>query len=107
MSRVYGYMIVLKDNASENYTYGIPEQEDAPQVIFTSLEDAKVAMKKVVSNMDNFMPVAYGEAFPYDSITFEQLIEKESFAPYGWSPVVTDEESYRICIGVLRLDLQG
>ena len=107
MSRAYGYMIVLKDNASDNYTYGIPEHEDAPQVIFTSLEDAKVAIKKVVSNMDNFMPVAYGEAFPYDSVTFEQLIARESFAPYGWSTVITDEESYSICIGVLRLDLQA
>ena len=107
MSRAYGYMIVLKDNASDNYTYGIPEQEDAPQVIFTSLEDVKVAIKKVVSNMDNFIPVAYGEAFPYESVTFEQLVVKESFAPYGWSLVITDEESYRICIGVLRLDLQN
>jgi len=38
-------MIVLKDNASDNYTYGIPEQEDAPQVIFTSLEDVKVSIR--------------------------------------------------------------
>lgn len=106
MSRSYCYVVTLKDNASDNYTHGIPDETDAPQVVFTSLEEAKTAMHIVASKFETFIPVAYGAAFPYESLTFEQLLQKDAFAPYGWGIITTEEESYRLCIGLLRMTLQ-
>jgi hypothetical protein len=101
----YGYLIVIQDNASENYTYGIPDNADAPQVIFTSYQDAKVALENAQENFDEFLPVAYGKAYPYDSVTFEQELEANGFAPLGWGIVRSEDDTVRICIGLLRLQL--
>jgi hypothetical protein len=106
MSPSYCYLIAIKDNASDNYSYGIPDEVDAPQVVFTSLEEAKTAVQVVASKFESFIPVAYGVAFPYDSFTFEQLLQKEGFAPYGWGVIETEEESYRLCVGLVRMSLQ-
>lgn len=99
----YGYLIVIQDNASENYSYGIPESEDASQVIFTSYEDAKVAIQDAANKFEEFLPVAYGKAYPYDTITFDQELNTKSFAPFGWGIINTDDEPLRICIGLLRM----
>jgi hypothetical protein len=101
----YGYLIVVHDNASDNYSYGIPEGVDSPQVIFTSYEAAKIAIKEASKKFAQFFPVAYGKAYPYDSITFDQEIENKSFAPFGWGLVNTEDDTMRICIGLLRMSL--
>jgi len=101
----YGYLIVVQDNASDNYSYGIPESVDAPQVIFTSYEDAKVAIQKAAGEFEEFLPVAYGKAYPYDAVTFDQEIEAKSFAPFGWGIVRTEDGTLRICVGILRMAL--
>ena len=101
----YGYLIVVQDNASENYNYGIPEIADTPQVIFTSYEDAKIGLQKAVDEFQEFLPVAYGKAYPYDDVTFDQEIEAKSFAPLGWGIVRTEDGTLRICVGLLRMSL--
>ena len=101
----YGYLIVIQDNASENYSYGIPAGDDA-QSIFTSYEDAKIALKNASEQFNEFMPVAYGKAFPYDSVSFDQELEEKSFAPFGWGVREIDTEVYRMCLGLLRMKIQ-
>ena len=101
----YGYLVVVQDNASQNYSYGIPDGKDSEQVIFTSYENAKVAVQETADNFNEFLPVAYGKAYPYDSITFEQELDAKNFAPFGWGTVETEEDSFRICIGLLRVVL--
>lgn len=101
----YGYLIVVHDNASNNYSYGVPEDVDASQVIFTSYESAKIAIKEASKKFAHFIPVAYGNAYPYDSTTFDNEINTKSFAPYGWGVISSEEESAYICIGLLRMTL--
>jgi hypothetical protein len=101
----YGYLIVVKDNASENYSYGIPEPADTPQVIFTSYEDAKVALQTAADGFEEFLPVAYGKAFPYDNITFDDEVEANSFAPFGWGIIRTEDGTLRVCVGLLRMSI--
>ena len=101
----YGYLIVIKDNASENYSYGVPEGADAPQVIFTSYENAKAALQAAANKFQEFLPVAYGKAYPYDAVTFDQEIEAKSFAPLGWGLIRSEDETLRICVGLLRMPL--
>lgn len=99
----YGYIVVVNDNASDNYTYGISEIGD--QVIYTSYEAAKKALAAAGEKYDTFLPVAYGSAFPYDNITFDEQIETKSFAPLGWGVVEVEGDSFRVCIGLLRLQI--
>jgi hypothetical protein len=101
----YGYLIVIKDNASENYSYGIPEDTDTPQVIFTSYQDAKVALETAAAEFEEFLPVAYGKAYPYDSVSFDDEIDANSFAPFGWGLITTDDGVLRVCVGLLRMTL--
>jgi hypothetical protein len=99
------YMIVLQDNISDNYTMGIPEDENIPQVVYTTYEGAKAALNEVVKKFDKFIPVAYGKAFPYEALTFDMMLETESFAPYGWSVTQFDGEPYRVCVGLCKMRL--
>ena len=101
----YCYLVVIQDNASENYTYGIPEEDDASQVIFSSYEDAKLALQAAADNFNEFLPVAYSKAYPYDSVTFDEELDTKGFAPFGWGIVSTEDTTARICIGLLRMSL--
>jgi len=100
----YGYILVIQDNASDSYTYGVAETDE--QVIFTSYEAAKVALNQAAAKFDSFLPVAYGSAFPYDGVTFDKEIEANDFAPLGWGIVDTGDDTIRICVGLLRLTLK-
>ena len=100
----YGYILVIQDNASDSYNYGVAETKE--QVIFTSYEAAKTALKEAAANFDSFLPVAYGSAFPYDSVTFDEEIEANGFAPLGWGLVDTGDDSMRICVGLLRMTIK-
>lgn len=99
-------MMVLMDNASDNYEYGIPET-DASYKAYASLATAKLAMEAAANKFEEFLPTAYGKAFPYDTTTFEQQLEKNSFAPWGWGIMNTEDGVMRICIGLLEVAVQG
>jgi hypothetical protein len=99
------YMMVVMDSASDNYNYGVPEEEGVPHKAFTSLDSAKRALETAASKFEEFMPTAYGKAFPYDSVTFESQLEKEKFAPWGWGVINTEEGVLRICIGVIEISV--
>ena len=102
---VYGYLIVVQDNASDHYSYGVPEGADAPPVFFTSYENAKAALKVAANKFEEFLPVAYGKAYPYDAVTFDEEMEAKSFAPLGWGLIRSNDETLRICVGLLRMPL--
>ena len=101
-----GYMVVIHDSTSDSYSFAIPDEADIPQVVYSSLEEAKTAVKEASENFEEFLTVAYGQAYPYDSVTFDQQIKKASFAPYGWGIVhVEDGSTVRICMGLLRITI--
>lgn len=102
------YQIVVVDNASEHYSYGVPEERLQPQVLYTSVADAKRALHALTGKFQGFTPVAYGQAFPFEGVSFEQVLLKEGFAAYGWATIAVadddeEEEDQRIALGLLRL----
>jgi hypothetical protein len=99
----FGFMIVLQDNMSNNYSLGIPDKGHIEQVVYTSYKEAKAAIEACAKEFNTFIPVAYGRAFPYEALTFEGLLETESFAPYGWAVMESDEETYRVAVGLFRV----
>ncbi len=100
------YMIVLMDSASDNYTYGVFKESDSPMKAFTSLDDAKAALESLSEKYNEFFPTAYGEAFPYESVSFDEELETNSFAPWGWATEETEDGSCRICLGLILVSLQ-
>lgn len=100
------YMIVLMDNASDNYNYGVFENEDLPHHVYSSVDTAKAAVAAIAKDFDEFMPTAYGKAFPYEATTFEQELSKKLFAPWGWGVLHSEDGVQRICIGVLAREIK-
>ena len=108
MSRGEVYQIVIVDNASSHYSYGIPEESEHPRVLYASVTDAKRALHALAGKFSSFTPVAYGQAFPFEGVSFEQELVKSGFAAYGWATIeaeAEDEESERVALGLLRLRL--
>jgi len=99
----FGYMIVLQDNMSDNYAMGIPPDNIIEQVVYTSYKDAKAAIDECSKKFEAFIPVAYGKAFPYEGVSFEKMLETESFAPYGWAVTEFEGEKYRIGVGLFKM----
>ena len=100
------YMIVLMDNASDNYTYGVFEHEDLRNTVYSSVDAAKAVMTTMAENFDEFMPTAYGKAFPYEATTFEQELSKKFFAPLGWGVIRSEDGVQRICLGLLAREVR-
>jgi len=103
---MYVYMIALMDNASDSYNYGVYEEEDVPNKVYRSLNDAKEAVIALSEDYEEFLPTAYGMAFPYDSVTFETQLANEEFAPWGWGVVNAEDGPHRICLGIIRLSVK-
>lgn len=104
------YQIVLVDNASGHYSYGVPEEGQQPRVLYTSVADAKRALHVLTGKFSSFTPVAYGQAFPFEGVSFEQELVKSGFAAYGWATIEAEseeDESERVALGLLRLRLSG
>jgi hypothetical protein len=99
------YMMVLMDNASDNYDYGLPYTENSYKA-YGTLSAAKAALEEAAAKFEEFLPTAYGKAFPYDITTFEQMLEKDDFAPWGWGVMNTEDGMMRICIGLVSITLE-
>jgi hypothetical protein len=89
------YQIVYGDNASTLYTFGVPDEGHETvhaRTVYPSLADAKRALHVLVKKFHAFVPVAYGQAYPYENLTFDQELVKTGFAVYGWATHQVDAE---------------
>jgi hypothetical protein len=100
------YQIVLADNASDVYTFGVPNSSDTPQVVYRSLPAAQAAIQEFSRKFETFIPVAYGEAYPYEGTTFEEYLQKKGAAPYGWAVIPEEDEERPVRVGVFLLALR-
>ncbi len=104
------YQIVYGDNASTLYTFGVPDEGHDTvhaRTVYLSLADAKRALQVLSKKFEAFVPVAYGQAYPYENMTFDQEIAKTGFAVYGWATVQVDSEDddtkEKFAIGLMRV----
>jgi hypothetical protein len=113
MSRV-AYVIVVND-PTEQYGHAIPDMPEVARIlyntsVYTSYLDAKKGLMQVIEKFDNFIPVAYGDAYPYESTTFEREITEKDYARIGWVVVEgeDDEDStpVHIPIGLHKVFIQ-
>jgi hypothetical protein len=96
------FLIVMNDTDA----YGVLKMDEVPRVLYATYFDAKRALTEVVATFDDFIPVAYGAAYPYEDTTFEKEILKTGYATLGWVTLPSeDEEPVRIAIGLLKLPI--
>ena len=77
-----------------------------PRVLYTTYFDAKRALTNIITTFDDFIPVAYGAAYPYEATSFEKEFTKNGYATIGWVAVPSDdEEPSRIAIGLLKMPI--
>lgn len=100
------YMVVLGDSASDNYEFGVYKDTGKVNKVYTSLEAAKSVLVATAAKFEEFLPTAYGKAFPYDTVTFEVQLEKEHYAPWGWGVVHSEEGVMRVSVGLLALTIE-
>jgi hypothetical protein len=86
--------------------YGIPAPTDTPQLLYRSVHNAMPALRELVSKFDKFIPVAYGEAYPYEGTTFEAYLNEKGSAPYGWVILQPDADEPPVRIGIYLIKLQ-
>lgn len=104
-----GFQIVLSDGVSDVYTHSIPHPNLVPTNIYAKYQDAKDALEAITTKLPKFVPVAYGEAFPYENISFGKLLQEKGYAAYGWMIIEDDDvganDFIRMEIGLLRVKL--
>jgi hypothetical protein len=82
-------MVLLRDEASPHYTYGVP---GATPTVYLSLEAAKDALKAAAARFPSFQQVLYGEAYPFENTTFDQVLATRQQAIYGWGIILPEDE---------------
>jgi hypothetical protein len=102
----HGYMLVYSDNASDFYTFGIPNEPDSPMRVYRTPSAAKEGAVKMVAQFHKFMPVAYGEAYPYDKTSFDEELGKNGSAPYGWAVIEGEPGTPPTKVGIYVLKVQ-
>ena len=93
------YQIVLDEGETVISTYTVPKDNIAPKKIYMNYSVALEALRQLTGRMESFIPVAYGQAFPYDTVSFEHLLYQKGYATYGWM-MIKDEEENEVRIGV-------
>jgi hypothetical protein len=104
------FLIVINDTTGDNYSYVIPSMPQIKNVLYRSFADAKRKLLEVVASFGEFVPVAYGSAYPYENTTFEKEIASKEFALLGWVIVQSDEEDElpaRVPIGLMKIPYSG
>jgi hypothetical protein len=108
MSRA-AYVIVIHE--ALEIGHGIPNVPELARalynsVVYTSYVDAKKALMDTIGKFESFIPVAYGDAYPYENTTFEKEITENDYACAGWVVVEEDESKVRVPIGLHKVFIQ-
>jgi hypothetical protein len=96
-----GYTIAFSDTMSSDMVF-LPAHKDV--LVYSDLGSALLALKGFTVNM-NFVPILYGETFPYENTTFEDTLNQKGFAVYGVCDYVIDDEDCRVPIGLKRVSV--
>ena len=100
------YLIVVNDATSGVNSYVIPSMPEIKNVLYRSVGDAKKKLLEIVAKFGEFVPAAYGSAYPYENTTFDKEIMSKEFALLGWVIVDAEEEDdspARIPVGLLKI----
>jgi len=99
MSPVAGYVLAYSDGSHEGPSI-LPQGDASPRVLYKTIEEAEKALDDWKKKIDTFLPVLYGEVYPYEKTSAREEIQKKGYAVYGWA--VDEDERYGIFILEIR-----
>jgi len=93
MSAPSAYIITICDGDYDNV---VPAEDMVPRQVYRTLEDATKAVAGFADNFQGFVPILYGEVYPFENTSLKKEIEQKGRAIYGWA--VYDGERVSLCI---------
>lgn len=84
------YMIVFS-HADYDGANIIPSNDVTSRCVYSTVDAAEYALKKLTANLTNYSPALYGEVYPIENTTARNEIVKRGSAVYGWTTEVTDD----------------
>lgn len=92
-------MLAYSDDTYEGPSI-LPQGDAMPRVLYKTIDEAESALQTWKTKMDTFLPVLYGEVYPYEDTNAREQIQKKGYAVYGW--VVDEEARYGVFILEVR-----
>ena len=96
-----GYMLIVSDSITSDI---LMCPRGAIPIVYSKLADAMNALKAMADTM-NTLKILYGTAFPYEDTTFEEELEKNGHAFYGYGDYVMDDDECRVPFGLRKVNL--
>lgn len=93
-----GFLVTFTDKQSDFYFHGLPE-EGTPRTVYRYVKDACNAAATFAETFEKFLPVAYGQAYPYEGYTLDSYLQKHGAAPYGWA-ILEDNDGSTVRLGI-------
>jgi len=87
------YILSICDGDYDNI---IPDHEILPRQIYRTLEEAIASLKGFTTNFQGFVPILYGEVYPFEGTSLKKEVEQKGRGIYGWATM--DSERVSICI---------
>jgi len=102
MGEVIGYILTYSDDVYEGPSI-LPGSDVMPRVLYRTIGEAEEALELWKKKIDNFMPVLYGQVYPYENTTAREQIQKKGYAVYGWTSDISEDEPVRYGIFILQV----
>lgn len=105
MSTKKGFMLMYTDTMTSPSIFYVPPIDLTPVRVYATLQGAKEAMRAILPKFDKVTPILYGEAFPYDGVTFDQFLVQNGYAIYGLvQKDDDDDEPFRAGLAIALVD---
>jgi hypothetical protein len=101
MRMIAGYIIGFTDSSNE---ITLADPEDTPRVLYKTLNEAEIALKKMISKHGVlFTRALYGEVYPYENTTAQKELERTGRAVYGWIQYENEDDVRRVSICIISI----
>ena len=90
---IAGYIIGFSDSSNE---FTLADPEDTPRVLYKTLGEAEIGLKKMIAKYEVFTPALYGQVYPYENTTPQKELERTGRAVYGWIQYENEDGIQRV-----------
>ena len=97
---IAGYIIGFSDSSNE---FTLADPEDTPRVLYKTLDEAEIALKKMIGKYEVFTPALYGQVYPYENTTARKELERVGRAIYGWIQYENEDGIQRVSVCIFSI----
>jgi len=97
---IAGYIIGFTDSSNE---ITLADPEDTPRVLYKTLGEAEIGLKKMIASYEVFMPALYGEVYPFENTTVQKELQRLGRAIYGWIQYENEDGIQRVSVCIFSI----